>query len=160
MKYVHHKKHKLVVLLFFVFSASFSFGQVIKETAVDTSFLQKVMLENQLEVLEKGKDYLLVMDEILYYLDLDPQQQYIRISSTFSLKEGASLQEVEALSNALNKQIPLLRNYYSERLETISFEYYFWIKGGFTKEAFWASVLYYKDALSEVTVYDKLNLIR
>lgn len=151
-----------VIYLFILFlTANNSFSQrIINTTEVTPSFLKETFENAYIEVQEVKDTYLKVKDVFTIYVDLDPNKRYITLSSVYNLTEGTSKKDALELVNKINTEVALIKMYYSESTNSISYYYYFWTEGGFTQKSLIGALRLYKSALSLTLEKDTAKLIK
>lgn len=151
-----------VIYLFILFLTTNSlFSQrIINTTEVTPSFLKETFENAYIEVQEVKDTYLKVKDVFTIYVDLDPNKRYITLSSVYNLTEGTSKKDALELVNKINTEVALIKMYYSESTNSISYYYYFWTEGGFTQKSLIGALRLYKSALSLTLEKDTAKLIK
>ena len=155
-------KLSTVIYLFILFlTTNSSFSQrIINTTEVTPSFLKETFENAYIEVQEVKDTYLKVKDVFTIYVDLDPNKRYITLSSVYNLTEGTSKKDALELVNKINTEVALIKMYYSESTNSISYYYYFWTEGGFTQKSLIGALRLYKSALSLTLEKDTAKLIK
>ena len=151
-----------VVYLFVLFLATTnSFSQkVINANEVTPAFLKETFDNAYIEVLEVKDTYIKIKNTYNIYLDIDSNKRYVTLSSVYNLVDGAPKRDVLELINKLNAEVALIKTYYSESTNTITYYYYFWTDGGFTQKSLINSMRLYKTALDLTLEKDTGKLIK
>ena len=144
-----------LIYLFVLFLATTnSFSQrLINANEVTPAFLKETFDNAYIEVLE-------VKDVYAIYLDIDANKRYITLSGVYNLVEGANKRDALELVNKLNTEVALIKAYYSESTNSITYYYYFWTEGGFTQKSLIGALRLYKTALSLSLDKDTSKLIK
>lgn len=154
------KNSTLVGLLIMLFATK-AFSQSLVTTDELTPSLLKETFENAyIEVLEVKDTYIKVKDVFTVYMDIDKSKRYVAFNSTYNLAEGTSPAKALALMNKLNAEVALLKAYYTESSNTITYYYYFWTDGGFTQKSLVSALKLYKTALNLTLEKDTEMLIK
>lgn len=148
-----------MVALFFATTTSFS-QRLINSDELTPQLLKETFDNAYIEVLETKDTYIKVKDLFSMYLDIDKSKRYIAINSTYNLIDGARPADALALTNKLNTEIALIKTYYNQDLNTITYYYYFWTEGGFTQKALINAFRLYKTALNLSLQKDTDKLIK
>lgn len=151
-----------VVYLFVLFLATTnSFSQkVINANEVTPAFLKETFDNAYIEVLEVKDTYIKVKDVYTIYLDIDANKRYITLSGVYNLVEGTTKRDALDLVNKLNAEVALIKVYYSESTNSITYYYYFWTEGGFTQKSLIGALRLYKTALNLSLDKDTAKLIK
>ena len=148
------KNSTLFYLLVLLISVQFATAQKLVTAAeVTPAFLKETFDNAYIEVLE-------VKDTYNIYLDIDSNKRYVTLSSVYNLVDGAPKRDVLELINKLNAEVALIKTYYSESTNTITYYYYFWTDGGFTQKSLVNSMRLYKTALDLTLEKDTGKLIK
>ncbi len=150
------------VLCFFIMFASFgSFAQrVVSSDELTTQVLKETFENAYIEVLDVKDTYIKVKDVFTVYMDIDKNKRYIAFNSVYNLVEGTSPAKALALMNKLNAEVALIKAYYTESSNTITYYYYFWTDGGFTQKSLVSALKLYKTALNLSLDKDTEKLIK
>ncbi|BCY28392.1 hypothetical protein KK2020170_12600 [Flavobacterium okayamense] len=144
-----------------LFASIGSFAQRVVSPEDLTSQLLKETFDNAyIEVLEVKDTYVKVKDVFNVYMDIDKSKRYIAFNSTYNLVEGTSPAKALALMNKLNAEVALIKAYYTESSNTITYYYYFWTDGGFTQKSLVSALKLYKTALNLSLDKDTEKLIK
>ena len=73
--------------------------------------------------------------------------------------EKVTPKQILELINKLNTDVALVKTFYTESSNTITFYYYFWTEGGFTQKSLIGSLRLYKLALDLSLQVDTAKLI-
>lgn len=151
-----------LIYLFVLFLATTnSFSQrLINANEVTPAFLKETFDNAYIEVLEVKDTYIKVKDVYAIYLDIDANKRYITLSGVYNLVEGANKRDALELVNKLNTEVALIKAYYSESTNSITYYYYFWTEGGFTQKSLIGALRLYKTALSLSLDKDTSKLIK
>ncbi|RAK24195.1 hypothetical protein B0I03_10246 [Flavobacterium aquaticum] len=151
-----------VVYLFVLFLATTnSFSQkVINANEVTPAFLKETFDNAYIEVLEVKDTYIKVKDVYTIYLDIDANKRYVTLSGVYNLVEGTTKRDALDLVNKLNAEVALIKVYYSESTNSITYYYYFWTEGGFTQKSLIGALRLYKTALNLSLDKDTAKLIK
>ncbi|MCD8518803.1 MAG: YbjN domain-containing protein [Flavobacterium sp.] len=151
-----------VVYLFVLFLATTnSFSQrLINANEVTPAFLKETFDNAFIEVQEVKDTYIKIKDVFSIYLDIDANKRFITLSGVYNLVEGTSKKDALELVNKLNAEVALIKVYYSESSNSITYYYYFWTEGGFTQKSLIGAVRLYKTALNLSLDKDTAKLIK
>ena len=151
-----------VVYLFVLFLATTnSFSQrLINANEVTPAFLKETFDNSFIEVQEVKDTYIKIKDVFSIYLDIDANKRFITLSGVYNLVEGTSKKDALELVNKLNAEVALIKVYYSESSNSITYYYYFWTEGGFTQKSLIGAVRLYKTALNLSLDKDTAKLIK
>ena len=151
-----------VVYLFVLFLATTnSFSQrLINANEVTPAFLKETFDNAFIEVQEVKDTYIKIKDVFSIYLDIDANKRFITLSGVYNLVEGTSKKDALVLVNKLNAEVALIKVYYSESSNSITYYYYFWTEGGFTQKSLIGAVRLYKTALNLSLDKDTAKLIK
>ncbi|MCK6608480.1 MAG: YbjN domain-containing protein [Flavobacterium sp.] len=151
-----------VVYLFVLFLATTnSFSQkLINANEVTPAFLKETFDNAYIEVLEVKDTYIKVKDVYTIYLDIDANKRYVTLSGVYNLVEGTTKRDALDLVNKLNAEVALIKVYYSESTNSITYYYYFWTEGGFTQKSLIGALRLYKTALNLSLDKDTAKLIK
>ena len=104
------------------------------------------------------------LDEQLYSLKTKENFNFFfEIVKAFKREDRnflTSKKDALELVNKLNAEVALIKVYYSESTNTITYFYYFWTEGGFTQKSLISSLLLYKTALDLSLDKDTGKLIK
>lgn len=154
-------KLSTVLCLFMLFASFGSFAQRVVSADDLTPQLLKETFDNAyIEVLEVKDTYVKVKDVFTVYMDIDKSKRYIAFNSTYNLSDKATPAKALALMNKLNAEVALLKAYYNESSNTITYYYYFWTEGGFTQKSLIGALKLYKTALNLTLEKDTEMLIK
>ena len=143
------------------FSVQFATAQkLVNASEVTTSFLKETFDNAYIEVLEVKDTYIKIKNTYSVYLDIDANKRFVTFSSVYNLVEGTSKKDALELVNKLNAEVALIKTYYSESTNTITYFYYFWTEGGFTQKSLIGSLRLYKTALDLSLDKDTGKLIK
>ena len=155
------KNSTLFYLLVLLISVQFATAQKLVTAAEVTPAFLKVTFDNAyIEVLEVKDTYIKIKNTYNIYLDIDSNKRYVTLSSVYNLVDGAPKRDVLELINKLNAEVALIKTYYSESTNTITYYYYFWTDGGFTQKSLINSMRLYKTALDLTLEKDTGKLIK
>ncbi len=151
-----------VVYLFVLFLATTnSFSQrLINANEVTPAFLKETFDNAFIEVQEVKDTYIKIKDVFSIYLDIDANKRFITLSGVYNLVEGTSKKDALELVNKLNAEVALIKVYYSESSNSITYYYYFWTEGGFTQKSLIGAVRLHKTALNLSLDKDTAKLIK
>lgn len=148
-------------LFVLLISVQFATAQrLVNATEVTPAFLKETFDNAYIEVLEVKDTYIKVKNTYNVYLDIDANKRFITLSSVYNLVDGASKKDALELVNKLNTEVALIKTYYSESTNTITYYYYFWTDGGFTQKSLISSLRLYKTALDLSLEKDTGKLIK
>ncbi len=156
------KLSKLVLLLVLFFSTSLVVNaqKLISADELTPNFLKETFENAFIEVLEVKETYVKVKDVYSVFLDIDPKKRYVTLSGVYQIVEGANKQEVYELMNKINTEVALVKIFYNEKTNTISYYYYFYTEGGFTQKSLIYAMKLYKDAITLSLQKDTAKLIK
>lgn len=143
-------KASLIFTILFIlgFSLSSQAQNLIKPEELNSKLLKETFENLFVDVLETEETYIKIDDYYKYYLDIDADKRYILISSSFKLNDKASKENIMELLNIINRDVVLVRAYTSADYKTITYNYYFWIGGGFTMKSLYESINLMKAAMN------------
>ncbi len=154
-------KLSTVLCLFVLLTSMSSFAQrVVAAEDLTTQILKETFDNAYIEVLEVKDTYIKVKDVFSVYMDIDKSKRYIAFNSTYNLAEGTSPAKALNLMNKLNAEVALIKAYYTESSNTITYYYYFWTEGGFTQKSLVSALKLYKTALNLSLEKDTEMLIK
>ena len=143
------------------FSVQFATAQkLVNASEVTPSLLQETCSNAYIEVLEVKDTYIKIKNTYSVYLDIDANKRFVTFSSVYNLVDGTSKKDALELVNKLNAEVALIKVYYSESTNTITYFYYFWTEGGFTQKSLISSLRLYKTALDLSLDKDTGKLIK
>ena len=155
------KKSSLFYLFALFILTNLSYGQkLVNSNELTPTFLKETFDNAFIEVLEVKDTYVKIKNTYTVYLDIDPTKRYIALNSVYNLVEGTSKKDALELVNKLNAEVALIKTYYSESTNTITYYYYFWTEGGFTQKSLISSLRLYKTALDLSLDKDTAKLIK
>lgn len=141
-------KLNLVFIAFLLASFVSHAQKLVTANEVTTQFLKETFDNAYIEVLEVKDTYIKVKDTYTIFLDIDAKKRFVTLSGTYNIKAGANKTDVMNLVNKINSEVALIKVYYSESSNTITYYYYFWTEGGFTQKSLIGSLKLYKEALN------------
>ncbi len=154
-------KLSTVLCLFMLFASLGSFAQRVVSADDLTPQLLKETFDNAyIEVLEVKDTYVKVKDVFNVYMDIDKNKRYVAFNSTYNLSDKATPAKALALMNKINAEVALIKAYYNESANTITYYYYFWTEGGFTQKSVVGALKLYKTALNLTLEKDTEMLIK
>lgn len=153
------KLSKLFYLFILFFSLHSTAQRVIETNELNTNLLKETFNNAFIDVLETTENYIVIKNTYKTYLDIDKDKRYILISNTYKLVNGTSKKDALELINKLNNDVALVKTFYTESSNTITFYYYFWTEGGFTQKSLIGSLRLYKLALDLSLQVDTAKLI-
>ena len=155
------KNSTLFYLFVLLISVQFATAQKLVTAAEVTPALLKETCDNAyIEIIEVKDTYIKIKNTYNVYLDIDSSKRFVTFSSVYNLVEGASKKDALELVNKLNAEVALIKTYYSESTNTITYFYYFWTEGGFTQKSLISSLRLYKTALDLTLEKDTGKLIK
>lgn len=154
------KNSTLVGLLIMLFATKAFSQSLVTTDELSPSLLKETFESAYIEVLEVKDTYIKVKDVFTVYMDIDKSKRYVAFDSTYNLAEGTSPAKALALMNKLNAEVALLKAYYTESSNTITYYYYFWTDGGFTQKSLVSALKLYKTALNLTLEKDTEMLIK
>lgn len=154
------KNSTLVGLLIMLFATKAFSQSLVTTDELSPSLLKETFESAYIEVLEVKDTYIKVKDVFTVYMDIDKSKRYVAFNSTYNLAEGTSPAKALALMNKLNAEVALLKAYYTESSNTITYYYYFWTDGGFTQKSLVSALKLYKTALNLTLEKDTEMLIK
>lgn len=153
-------KLALLLVLFLSTSLMVNAQKVISSDELTPNLLKETFESAFIEVLEVKESYIKVKDVYSVFLDIDAKQRYVTLSGVYQIVDGAKKQEVYALLNKINTEVALIKVYYNEESNTISYYYYFYTEGGFTQKSLVYALKLYKDAITLSLQKDTGKLIK
>ncbi|CCG54133.1 Hypothetical protein precursor [Flavobacterium indicum GPTSA100-9 = DSM 17447] len=141
-------KLTLVFIAFLLTSFVSHAQKLVTANEVTPQFLKETFDNAYIEVLEVKDTYIKVKDTYTIFLDIDAKKRFVTLSGTYNIKAGANKTDVMNLVNKINSEVALIKVYYSESSNTITYYYYFWTEGGFTQKSLIGSLKLYKEALN------------
>lgn len=141
-------KLTLVFILFLFTSFVAQAQKLVTSNEVTPQFLKETFDNAYIEVLEVKDTYVKVKDTYTIFLDIDAKKRFVTLSGTYNIKAGANKTDVMNLVNKINSEVALIKVYYSESSNTITYYYYFWTEGGFTQKSLIGALKLYKEALN------------
>lgn len=154
-------KFSTVLCLFMLFASVGSYAQrLVSEDELTTQLLKETFDNAYIEVLEVKDTYIKVKDVFTVYMDIDKNKRYVAFNSTYNLSDKATPTKALTLMNKLNAEVALIKSYYTESSNTITYYYYFWTEGGFTQKSLVSALKLYKSALNLSLEKDTEMLIK
>lgn len=141
-------KLTLVFILFLFTSFVAQAQKLVTSNEVTPQFLKETFDNAYIEVLEVKDTYVKVKDTYTIFLDIDAKKRFVTLSGTYNIKAGANKSDIMNLVNKINSEVALIKVYYSESSNTITYYYYFWTEGGFTQKSLIGALKLYKEALN------------
>lgn len=141
-------KLTLVFILFLFTSFVAQAQKLVTSNEVTPQFLKETFDNAYIEVLEVKDTYVKVKDTYTIFLDIDAKKRFVTLSGTYNIKAGANKTDIMNLVNKINSEVALIKVYYSESSNTITYYYYFWTEGGFTQKSLIGALKLYKEALN------------
>lgn len=115
------KNSTLVGLLIMLFATKAFSQSLVTTDELSPSLLKETFESAYIEVLEVKDTYIKVKDVFTVYMDIDKSKRYVAFNSTYNLAEGTSPAKALALMNKLNAEVALLKAYYTESSNTITY---------------------------------------
>lgn len=134
--------------------------EIIKASEVTPAYLKILCATSNIEVLEIKDNYIKINNNIDIYIDLDADNNFILLNSSYGLSSKATSKTALELVNRINKEVVFIRANYNEGKNLIEYSYYFWIKEGFIDSSLISSIEMYKIALNYSLGKDKDLLIQ
>tara|TARA_R110002012_G_scaffold275325_2_gene461896 strand:+ start:1962 stop:2435 length:474 start_codon:yes stop_codon:yes gene_type:complete len=130
------KTIKTLSIALLLLATSFSFAQngLQDGEAVSASKLKTLFEDAYIDVLDTQDTFIKVKDSKTVYVDVDSKKRFISFNSVYNLQKGVSDKEILELFNKVNKDVIMLKCYYSKEGNTVSFFYYYWIDGGYSNK--------------------------
>ncbi|MBL1232184.1 MAG: hypothetical protein P1U44_02430 [Vicingaceae bacterium] len=153
-------KLSLLLVLFFSTSLIVNAQKLISSDELTPNLLKETFENAFIEVLEVKETYVKVKDVYSVFLDIDPKKRYVTLSGVYQVVEGAKKQEVYELMNKINTEVALIKIFYNENTNTVSYYYYFYTEGGFTQKSLVYALKLYKDAITLSLQKDTEKLIK
>lgn len=153
-------KLALLLVLFFSTSLMVNAQKLISSDELTPTFLKETFENAFIEVLEVKETYVKVKDVFSVFLDIDPKKRYVTLSGVYQVEEGAKKEEVYELMNKINTEVALIKIFYNEKTNTVSYYYYFYTEGGFTQKSLVYALKLYKDAITLSLQKDTAKLIK
>ncbi|WP_374542568.1 YbjN domain-containing protein [Flavobacterium sp.] len=141
-------KLTLVFIAFLLTSFVSHAQKLVTANELTPQFLKETFDNAYIEVLEVKDTYVKVKDTYTIFLDIDDKKRFVTLSGTYNIKAGANKSDIMNLVNKINSEVALIKVYYSETSNTITYYYYFWTEGGFTQKSLIGSLKLYKEALN------------
>lgn len=141
-------KLNLVFIAFLLTSFVSHAQKLVTANELTPQFLKETFDNAYIEVLEVKDTYVKVKDTYTIFLDIDDKKRFVTLSGTYNIKAGANKSDIMNLVNKINSEVALIKVYYSETSNTITYYYYFWTEGGFTQKSLIGSLKLYKEALN------------
>ena len=155
------KLSSIIYLFILLISVQFATAQrLVNANEVTPSLLKETCDNAYIEIIEVKDTYIKIKNTYNVYLDIDSSKRFVTFSSVYNLVEGASKKDALELVNKLNAEVALIKTYYSESTNTITYFYYFWTEGGFTQKSLISSLRLYKTALDLTLEKDTGKLIK
>ncbi|MDT8411687.1 MAG: hypothetical protein RQ875_04425 [Vicingaceae bacterium] len=153
-------KLTLMLVLFFLTGSVVNAQKLISADEVTPSFLKETFENAFIEVLEVKETYVKVKDVYSVFLDIDSKKRFITLSGVYQVVDGAKKHEVYELMNKINTEVALIKIFYNEKTNTVSYYYYFYTEGGFTQKSLVYALKLYKDAITLSLQKDTAKLIK
>lgn len=154
-------KLSTIFSLFMLLATMGSFAQrTISSDELTPQLLKETFDNAYIEVLDVKDTYIKVKDVFTVYLDIDKSKRYVALNATYNLSDKATPAKALALMNKLNGEVALIKTYYTESSNTITYYYYFWTEGGFTQKSLIGAFRLFKTALNLSLEKDTEMLIK
>ncbi len=142
-------------------SVQFASAQrLVSASEVTPTFLKETCDNAYLEVLEVKDTYIKIKNTYSVFLDIDESKRFVTLSSVYNLVDGASKKDALELVNKINAEVALIKVYYSESTNTVTYYYYFWTEGGFTQKSLIGALGLYKTALTLSIQKDTAQILK
>ncbi|MDH6251538.1 hypothetical protein M2347_001265 [Chryseobacterium sp. H1D6B] len=141
-------KAKLLTTLLICFFANLLTAQTLVKPA-DFSFsaAAEVLKSKGYTILEKEETYIKIADKskATLFIDIDKDKKYLLFNINILLNKNAAKDKIDTLITEIN-HLGMIKSAHLADKNAISFQYYFWITGGFTNETL-------EDAVMEFFLY-------
>lgn len=141
-------KIKLLSLLLFCFLANFISAQTLIKTADFTMEKAATILEGKgYTIVEQTDSFVKIKNKenSVLFIDIDDDKKYLYFNTNILLEKTASRAKIEALLLQIN-DLNMIKAKFSEKQNSVLFQYFFWITNSFTAESF-------LDAVAEFYLY-------
>ena len=113
----------VALVLVFVGSINATAQGVIPSEKLTPELLKETFENAFIEVLEVKETYVKVKDTYSVFFDIDPKKRYVTLSGVYQIVDGAKKSDVLELMNKINKEVALIKIFYNEDTNTISYYY-------------------------------------
>jgi hypothetical protein len=132
--------------------------ELLLPEGVSVEALQKLFDENFMDTAIDSDGELIVSDTFRCYLRPDPDGRLILVYAVFGAAEGAQDADKLAYANRVNDQVKLIRASVAAS-GRFSFEYYFPVEGGVSKQALVLAVRRFFRCLNKAFDQDLANVV-
>ncbi len=136
------------ILFLFGFTANLNAQKLISPEELTPTFLKETFESLFIEVLETEETYISINNSYKFYLDIDEDKRFVLLNASFKLSDKATKENVRELLNIINSEVALIKAYSNDDFTSITYNYYFWTGGGFTKKSLFESANLMKAALN------------
>lgn len=149
----------LFLLLFSITTQSFAQEKLMSPKDVTSSSLEQLFKSAYIKVTEVKDSYLKIEDARTVYLDIDNKKRFIGLNTVYNLQDNVSKSEILDIFNTINKEVLMVKCYYNESSNTVSFFYHFWMDGGYSTKTLVSTVKLFQQAVSLALTKDVDNKI-
>jgi hypothetical protein len=141
------KAKLLTTLLICLFANLLTAQTLVKPADFSFSALAEVLKSKGYTILEKEETYIKIADKskATLFIDIDKDKKYLLFNVNILLNKNAAKDKIDKLITEIN-HLGMIKSSYLADKNAISFQYYFWITGGFTNETL-------EDAVMEFFLY-------
>ena len=136
-------KTKLTIVLMICFFANFMTAQTMVKTAVFTMAKAATILKNKgYTIVEQTDAYVKIKNKenSVLFIDIDDHKKYLYLNTNILLEKSASKEKIDSLIAEIN-DLNMIKVKYSEKQNSVLFQYFYWITDSFTEESFADAVL-------------------
>ena len=153
------QKLLFLLLLFSITTQSFAQDKLMSPEDVTSSSLEQLFKSAYIKVSEVKDSYLKIEDARTVYLDIDNKKRFIGLNTVYNLQDNVSKSEILDIFNTINKEVLMVKCYYNESSNTVSFFYHFWMDGGYSTKTLVSTVKLFQQAVSLALTKDVENKI-
>ena len=136
-------KTKLTIVLMICFFANFMTAQTMVKTADFTMAKAATILKNKgYTIVEQTDAYVKIKNKenSVLFIDIDDHKKYLYLNTNILLEKSASKEKIDSLIAEIN-DLNMIKVKYSEKQNSVLFQYFYWITDSFTEESFADAVL-------------------
>ena len=136
-------KTKFFFLLMICIFANFLSAQtLVKPADFKLTEIASYLKTSGYKILEQEESFIKISDKqnASMFIDLDSDKKYLLFNVKIMLRKDVKVSQIENLVAQIN-DLKMIKAKYLSADNTVFFQYYFWIKDGFTKETFNDAVL-------------------
>lgn len=141
-------KTKILTILMICIVANFLTAQtLVKPADFKLTEISSFLKTKGYKIIEQEETFIKIADKenASVFIDVDPDKKYLFFNVKIMLRKEVKVSQIEDLVRNIN-DLKMIKAKYLSADNTVFFQYYFWIKDGFTKETL-------EDAVMEFFLY-------